>query len=116
MCESGMLLPCPFCGREAHFIKVKHVVGVWYTVCCDDAECFVHEQSRLYTSKRLAAEAWNRRAERTCHLIHEVEEEDDEFFDTVERHYYVCSECGSENRMDARYCDWCGARVIEEES
>lgn len=54
--------------------------------------------------------------ERTCHLIHEVEEEDDEFFDTVERHYYVCSECGSANRMDARYCDWCGARVIEEES
>ena len=52
--------------------------------------------------------------ERTCHLIHEVEEEDDEFFDTVERHYYVCSECGSANRMDARYCDWCGARVIEE--
>lgn len=52
--------------------------------------------------------------ERTCHLIHEVEEEDDEFFDTVERHYYVCSECGSANRMDVRYCDWCGARVIEE--
>ena len=54
--------------------------------------------------------------ERTCHLIHEVEEEDDEFFDTVELHYYVCSECGSANRMDARYCDWCGARVIEGES
>ena len=52
--------------------------------------------------------------ERTCHLIHEVEEEDDEFFDTVERHHYVCSECGSANMMDARYCDWCGARVIEE--
>ena len=61
-------------------------------------------------------EATNPVRERTCHLIHEVEEEDDEFFDTVERHYYVCSECGSANRMDARYCDWCGARVIEEES
>lgn len=58
----------------------------------------------------------NRRAERTCRIIHEVEEEDDEFFDTVELHYYVCSECGSANRMDARYCDWCGARVIKEES
>ena len=56
------LKPCPFCGGEAHFIKVKHVVGVWYTVCCDDAECIGHEQSRFYTLRRLAAEAWNRRA------------------------------------------------------
>lgn len=54
--------------------------------------------------------------ERTCRLIHEVEEDDDEFFDTVELHYYVCSECGWNNRPDAYYCDSCGARVIEEES
>lgn len=50
--------------------------------------------------------------ERTCHLIHEVEEEDDEFFDTVELHYYVCSECGWNNRPDAYYCDSCGAKVV----
>lgn len=56
------LKPCPFCGGEANFIKVKHHVGVWYAVCCDDEECFGHEQSRLYTLRRLAAEAWNRRA------------------------------------------------------
>ena len=54
--------------------------------------------------------------ERTCRLIHEVEEEDDEFFDTVELHYYACSECGWNNRPDAYFCDSCGARVIEEES
>lgn len=60
---SDELKPCPFCGGEAHFIKVEHAVGVWYTVCCDDAECFGHEQSRLYTLRRLAAEAWNRRAD-----------------------------------------------------
>lgn len=64
---------------------------------------------------QVAAEVWNRRAERTCHLIHEVEEENDEFFDTVELHYYACSECGWNNRPDAYYCDSCGARVIEEE-
>lgn len=51
--------------------------------------------------------------ERTCHLIHEVEEEDDEFFDTVEFHCYVCSECGRNNRPDAYYCDSCGAKVVE---
>lgn len=54
--------------------------------------------------------------ERTCRLTHEVEEDDDEFFDTVELHYYVCSECGWNNRPDAYYCDSCGARVIKEES
>lgn len=90
---SEELKPCPFCGGGAHFIKVKHVVGVWYTVCCDDAECFGHEQSRLYTLRRSAAEAWNRRAERTCRIVPEGNGEPFEY--------------------EGRYCKNCGAKVIE---
>ena len=113
---SEELKPCPFCGGEAHFIKVKHVVGVWYTVCCDDAECFGHEQSRLYTLRRLAAEAWNRRAERTCGELrgeprhdaigYSAAHEDDELW---------CEHCDIELDDSWLFCPNCGARVVEEE-
>ena len=107
------LKPCPFCGGGAHFIKVKHVVGVWYTVCCDDAECFGHEQSRLYTLRRLAAEAWNRRAERTCRM--EWRDNGDGYPPSVR-----CSACGGwldavadvEDVAQFEFCPMCGARVI----
>lgn len=66
-----------------------------------------------FDGERLEQPAYDAAVERTCHLIHEVEEEDDEFFDTVELHYYVCSECGRNNRPDACYCDSCGAKVVE---
>lgn len=129
------LKPCPFCGGEVSVvvlddegnIKDKEYErdpysGLSYAVAHDDpnGECPIATYDAplpwLYDSRDSVAHVWNRRAERTCHLIHEVEEEDDEFFDTVELHYYVCSECGWNNRPDAYYCDSCGARVIEEES
>lgn len=126
-CDSSMLAPCPFCGYETPFIQTSSIGD-----CTEEARvvcpsCHV-STARDGQSWRVsyrgdditralaigrAISRWNRRAERTCHLIHEVEEEDDEFFDTVELHYYVCSECGRNNRPDAYYCDSCGAKVVE---
>lgn len=54
--------------------------------------------------------------ERTCRLIIEVEEDEDDYFGDVESIYYICGECGWSNRPDAYYCDSCGARFIKEES
>lgn len=111
---SEELKPCPTCGamRGLYVLYDEHDME-WF-VFCDN--CKTSLRNEYNDTRDDAISTWNRRSERTCHLIHEVEEEDDEFFDTVELHYYVCSECGSANRMDARYCDWCGACVIEEES
>lgn len=124
---SEELKPCPFCGGEAHFMKVKHVIGIWYAVCCDDEECLGHEQSRLYTLRRLAADAWNRRAERTCRI--EVERR--KVSQTQTAVVKSCSECGFEFGVEKEntfpfevtlnvvvppnYCPNCGARVVKEE-
>lgn len=110
---SEELKPCPFCGGEAHIAERITYGGKLYGACCYGTLCPGSEPFPWCLDYEDAADAWNRRAERTCHLIHEVEEEDDEFFDTVELHYYVCSECGRNNRLDAYYCDSCGAKVVE---
>lgn len=106
------LKPCPCCGSSnGLYVLQEDEYGEW-SVFCDMCKTSLHNENYCETRDE-AVSAWNRRAERTCHLIHEVEEEDDEFFDTVELHYYVCSECGWNNRPDAYYCDSCGAKVVE---
>lgn len=106
------LKPCPICGSSnGLYVLQEDEYGEW-SVFCDMCKTSFHNENHCDTREE-AVSAWNRRAERTCHLIHEVEEEDDEFFDTVELHYYVCSECGWNNRPDAYYCDSCGAKVVE---
>ena len=106
------LKPCPCCGSSnGLYVLQDEKYGEW-SVFCDMCKTSFHNENHCDTREE-AVSAWNRRAERTCHLIHEVEEEDDEFFDTVELHYYVCSECGWNNRPDAYYCDSCGAKAVE---
>lgn len=110
---SEELKPCPCCGSSnGLYVLQDEKYGEW-SVFCDMCKTSFHNENHCDTREE-AVSAWNRRAERTCHLIHEVEEEDDEFFDTVELHYYVCSECGWNNRPDAYYCDSCGAKVVGE--
>ena len=109
---SEELKPCPCCGSSnGLYVLQDEKYGEW-SVFCDMCKTSFHNENHCDTREE-AVSAWNRRAERTCHLIHEVEEEDDEFFDAVELHYYVCSECGWNNRPDAYYCDSCGAKVVE---
>ena len=108
MCEE--LKPCPFCGGEAHFRKVKHHAGVWYSVCCDDAECIGHEQGRLYTLRRLAAEAWNKRVDERGECEMKFVYYDLFPCDSV----YRCMKCGTENPYEFKYCPGCGAKVTSE--
>ena len=67
---SVKLLPCPFCGGEAKFVKTSdeivpgRVELVAWNVKC--SRCFASPLPNNYEgSKEAAAERWNRRAERT---------------------------------------------------
>ena len=112
------LLPCPFCGGEAHIKEVVSACDKLYTVGCSDSECTGYETWLLKPTVDEAVAAWNRRSERTCR---------DTDYDTGS---ITCSECGEITRntlfwaeVDGgwtvkghrpRFCSNCGARVVEE--
>ena len=105
------LKPCPFCGGEAHIKEVVSVCGNLYTVGCSDSECMGHETWLQKSTVDEAVAAWNRRAERTCHIEMPVID-----WETGETDY-VCSACGfSADPQDWAetydYCPRCGSRVV----
>ena len=72
------LLPCPFCGGEAHVVSdysSEHDEtrwGLWHE-CCEHEESagygnalFPWFETPWYKTKAEAIAAWNTRAERTC--------------------------------------------------
>ena len=112
------LLPCPFCGGEAQFVMESDwlvpgevMVTAWKVEC---SRCWASPKPNNYEGdKRLAAERWNRRAERECR-------------DVSRREFFRCSWCGHslEVQYDDSdlydgdcvagcfgYCPYCGARV-----
>ena len=95
------LLFCPFCGGDAHVKEVVSACETLYTVGCSDSECMGYETWLLKPTKDEAISAWNRRAERTCHMIDNGCE-------------LCCSECDTRNEYDLEpnYCLNCGAKVI----
>lgn len=117
MSETTLKL-CPFCGGKAYVAKgLKDRYGFYHSsAVCDNPECQASvdgiPRKNPDESMRDAAERWNLRAERTCHVAHLV----DEFGDVAE----VCSECGFGNVRDRftaqpfRFCPNCGARVVKE--
>lgn len=128
---SEELRPCAFCGHdEARVIVVDEVTDAG----CEDATVPLYAASCPYCgasgqmalSEGEAVEAWNRRAERTCHMVH------DHLTDTV-----FCDVCGERfdsvaqymamvpkglsvteykpEYKDARYCPHCGAKVVDKQ-
>ena len=112
------LKPCPFCGGEAIIMQENN----WWVACTDctaeigfdgmtdTSGCFGH-----YNTEAEAIEAWNTRAERTCHALPQIS-------DTVcvvkrdgmeiECGYWTCSECRCENFAGAKFCMECGAKMV----
>ena len=114
---SESLKPCPFCGGEAK-IEIDEDGSAFITVehedCCyldgvDTTQWFYAYDGK--NPAQVAAEAWNRRAERTCRPIHTREK-------------WECGACGCEIMPGfmpvfkgvgvLRYCPHCGAKVVGE--
>ena len=115
------LRPCPFCGGEAKMGKFTYESDVYdeetlgyvdtverteYAVMCQDCEC----SSRMSANREMAANSWNRRAERTCRIVR------------VQPGWWECDACGRSIRWDldepphVHYCPRCGARAVDDDA
>lgn len=103
MTMSNKLKPCPFCGGEAEY-GANSVQGYEYVRC---ASCKARTWS-CYETKEQAAQAWNTRAERTCHLERIP-------YEPGEYEGMRCSVCKTVDlEMGVGpYCPGCGAKVVE---
>lgn len=97
---------CPFCGGEAEIMQTEARTFL-YVFC---GGCGASGDYRDTAEE--AAEAWNRRAERTCHFIPYEVDEDTGFFDCME-----CDSCGLVTDVSEavyfNFCPECGAKVQE---
>lgn len=97
------LLPCWSCGGEEAETHVYGATGQWTVKCPCGAE-----MNRLVYTEAEAIEAWNTRAERTCHNT--------EYLDGC----FTCSEYGKgleDPRQEpnfVKWCPFCRAKVIDE--
>ena len=105
MSDETTLLPCPFCGGEAHTLN-QAPKGTGYSVGCNDDECrgFI-ALSWIYKTEAEAITAWNTRHVETCKNMREK---------FGYKRLFVCSECGVTFDPDCEinYCPWCGRKVV----
>ena len=95
---SETLKPCPFCGGEARF---ETYGGTACAVVCQTCGCGT--PTMRLDDGMIAADLWNRRAERTCSIIRDEEVG-----------CWRCSECGWElTPGEEQFCPMCGAKVVE---
>lgn len=113
------LKPCPCCGPKAFIIpstKCDPQAGKHcWTAELRCHECGLNISRSAATEKEAlyeAIEAWNTRAERTCHPV-------EKFTEDSPWPVMVCSECGRPLHYDEHremsyqpYCG-CGAKVVE---
>ena len=99
------LLPCPFCGSEAHTIEPARYGKSWGVRC----ECGAFLGFEYTEAEAIAT--WNSRAERTCRMK-----------PVYASNALECSECSSyvatwDAECDVcsiNYCPNCGAKVVGE--
>lgn len=92
------LLPCPFCGGEAHTYKT---IAQRYCAICNEPFC---ANVGPFDTEAGAIAAWNSRTELTCH-------------DTdANPWHFTCSACGYEQNgyEQWNYCPSCGRKVVGE--
>lgn len=122
---SSDLKPCPFCGGEAPMESGRYQMDdVMYSFahveCLSCGACgsgFTEAEKPVESVEALAADAWNRRAERTCHPVDYHIDIDEGFIAST------CSECGEllvnfdfeqNPPKPIGYCPNCGAKVVDE--
>lgn len=100
------LLFCPFCGGEARF---ETYGGTACAVVCQTCGCGT--PTMRLDGGMIAADLWNRRAERTCRMEYNEQWSHDEYYPTE---CYNCSECGHMTYDGVpTFCPNCGAKVVE---
>ena len=105
------LLPCPFCGGEAEMLTAESMNGGYlFGIMCNDCR----SRGDVYDTEAEAVEAWNTRAERTCHDV------------KPNLSYFLCDSCdmgggtelwikdGFYRDVKPSYCPNCGAKVVGE--
>lgn len=100
------LKPCPFCGGKA--VVRALTISRSFVVFCEDCPIGFLVP---YDSEEEAVDAWNTRAERTCHVVKNsrkyVLSDGTELFDDG------CSICNGYIGAGENYCSNCGAKVVE---
>lgn len=113
---SEELKPCPFCGGEADVHYFAHDDSEC-TVMCSNPNCRASVSARscgsMTTAYNRARKLWNRRAERTCRIVEDVDEVETEL-GPIEVRTYLCGECHGGMAPDDAYCPNCGAKVVDE--
>lgn len=96
------LKPCPFCGGRA---ELQDDLGredrIFYRAVCGDVGCQGHYCNSWSMTPEEAAGRWNARHERTCRIVYREGAP-------------ACSACWCELAYDSRFCDCCGAKVVDE--
>lgn len=92
---------CPFCGGEAEIIEAEGNEPETICIQCSSCGVSVHHK---WLEPEVLIDYWNRRAERTCHVIPDG---------CIGR----CSACGADvfgdpDGNEGTYCPNCGARVV----
>lgn len=109
---SEELKPCPFCGGEAHIAERLTYGGKLYGACCSGTLCPGSEPFPWCLDYEDAADAWNRRAERTCRMVRARWDDGECVWGCR------CTACGDrftyETGTTWRYCPACGAKVLGE--